>query len=104
MTSSAPPDVLLTFTHDAVGGASTKARIRYALPAVEVVIDTARRADGEMVRTRRAARLVPPVQATGNYAAIGVVTDPDWTPTELEAVRRLWTLRNEWREHVLAGR
>lgn len=127
LTCSEIPDVVLSFKLQArctrfegvegsqSQGALTQVRLRYSFTTAMVELDTRttrpRGTRMEKSKTRRSVPIEPldqrvasagdrPTTTDSAATALGVVVGGDWTPPEREAVKRLFTLRNEWLKFV----
>ncbi|GMK57147.1 hypothetical protein CspeluHIS016_0309870 [Cutaneotrichosporon spelunceum] len=101
VTCCEPPDIVLSYLVEAQ--AATKVRLRYSLSSFEAVLDTSshrpRGTRDETHRTRRSIPLRWSGEGEGAALALGVDCS-EWESMEKDAVRRLWTLREDWARFV----
>jgi hypothetical protein len=117
ITCSSPPDVIIAFTmspdppHSKRATSKTKSittvKLVYSPLRGKITIDTDdkhREKGGTTFRTRRSIplppshleKLVARKGISSANAALGLSIDRSWLATEVEAVNRVWALRDEW--------
>ncbi|BEI84374.1 hypothetical protein CcaverHIS002_0409780 [Cutaneotrichosporon cavernicola] len=101
VTCCEPPDIVLSYLD--ANDATTKVRLRYSLSLFEAVLDTStHKPRGTRDETHRARRSIPlSWSGQGERAALALGVDfSDWESAEKDAVRRLWSLREDWARFV----
>ncbi|BEJ15105.1 hypothetical protein CspHIS471_0408720 [Cutaneotrichosporon sp. HIS471] len=101
VTCCEPPDIVLSYL--VADDATTKVRLRYSLSSFEAVLDTStHKPRGTRDETHRARRSIPlSWSGQGERAALALGVDfRDWESAEKDAVRRLWSLREDWARFV----
>lgn len=91
--------------------AVVKVRLRYSPSMLSLQVDTQIISSAETLRTKRTAKIDPrmtqqrikgdrgTVEPSAACRSLGVDVE-GWQEVEVEAVRRLWAMRDEWARYV----